>query len=287
MQVLTAPVSAIGIGEGTRVGVLADVPYAGDARGLRALPLPAALRPKPGDVDHADIFFGRDNEPRIMGSRRSGDTEKAIYWRHLPNGWRDGREEIGQLGGPAPGGLWGVLGSADPELVCRVDAQCIIKRTSGWTTVPAGAVPRIVTLQGGVLWGLEASGVSGIDGHGWSLAIPAPVPAWSEPKAFFATRGEAWVSDEHRVFHFGAGQWQVVPSPVGSALSWWGSAAASVWVVGTGGAAHFDGHGFRAATRVGPLRVVRGRSDAEVWLGGEAGLFRTHLPEQAAPGPVP
>ena len=124
--------------------------------------------------------------------------------------------------GAAPGGLWGVLGSADPELVCRVNASCIIKRNSGWTTAPAGAVPRIVTLQGGVLWGLEASGISGIDAHGWTLSIPAP--AWSEPQAFWATRGEAWVSTEQELFHYREGKWLTVSSPVGRVASFWGIA---------------------------------------------------------------
>ena len=282
-QVLTVPVSAIGIGEGTRVAALSETPYVGDARGLHALPLPPALRGKPSDVDQAGIFFGRDNEPRVMGTRRSGSAEMPIYWRHLPNGWRDGREEIGQLGGPVPSGLWGVLGSADPELVCRVGAQCIIKRTSGWTSAPAGSVVRSVTLQERVLWGLDPSGIAGIDAHGWALAIPAPNPAWPTPRAFWATRGEAWVSAEERLFHYSEGTWRVVTSPVGEAWSFWGARAGSIWVAGSRGAAHFDGHEFRLLKVSGPLRVVQGRSDAEVWLGGDAGLFRVGPAREGPP----
>jgi len=165
-----------------------------------------------------------------------------------------------------------VLGSADPELVCRVNATCIIKRTSGWTTAPAGAVTRLVTLQDGVLWGLDASGISGIDAHGWTLAIPAP--AWSEPQAFWATRGEAWVSAANGLFHHRAGTWQTLPSPVGQATSFWGARPDSLWIVGSAGAAHFDGQSFRPVAIGGPLKVVRGRGDAELWFGGEAGLFR-------------
>ena len=271
-QLLSVPVSAIALGEGTRIAVLADTPYAGDERGLRPLPLPAKLRPKAGEVDQLAIFFGRDNEPRIMGSRRGAQGEKAVYLRHLPNGWRDGREEIGQLAGAAPGGLWGVLGSADPELVCRANATCIIKRNSGWTTAKAGPVTRIVTLQDGVLWGLEAGGISGIDAHGWKLAIAAP--SWSEPQAFWATRGEAWVSSAQELFHHRDGRWQTVPSPVGHATSFWGARPDSVWLVGSAGAARFDGQSFQPVAIAGPLQVVRGRSDAELWFGGAAGLFR-------------
>lgn len=275
VQVLSVPVHAIGLGDGTRIAVLADQPYVGDARGLRPIPLPASLRAKPSETDELDVFFGRDNEPRIMGTRHSDKGERAVYLRHLPSGWRDGREEIGQLGGSAAGGLWGVLGSADPELVCRAGAICIIKRTSGWTSAPAGSVKRSVTLQDGVLWGLEAGGISGIDKNGWTLAIPAP--AWTAPRALWATRGEAWVAASAELFHYRDGAWLTVPSPVGVATSFWGARADSVWVVGSAGAAHFDGRGFRPLLNMGPLHVVRGRSDAEVWFGGERGLTRGQL----------
>jgi len=277
-QLLSVPVRGIALGEGTRIAVLADQPYVGDARGLRPLPLPSPLLPKASEVDELGIFFGRDNEPRIMGSRRGAQGERAVYLRHVASGWRDGREEIGPLGGSAPGGLWGVLGSADPELVCRVRASCIIKRNSGWTTAPAGTVTRLVTLQNGVIWGLEAAGISTIDAQGWTLAIPAPV--WSEPSAFWATDGEAWVSTSHELFHHHQGKWQTVSSPVGRAASFWGNRTDSVWVVGSAGAAHFDGRDFRPLAIAGPLRVVRGRSDAELWFGGDAGLFRAEPASQ-------
>jgi hypothetical protein len=272
-QLLSVPVSAIALGEGRRIAVLADTPYVGDTRGLRPLPLPTTLGPKTGEVDQLGIFFGRDNEPRIMGTRRGEKGERAVYLRHLPSGWRDGREEIGQLGGAAPGGLWGVLGSADPELVCRAGAICIIKRISGWTIAPAGTVTRLVTLQDGVLWGLDPTGISGIDARGWTLAIPAP-PAWSEPRAFWATRAEAWVSTAQDLFHYRAGKWETVPSPVGLVAAFWGVDPKSVWLAGSAGAAHFDGQGFRPVELAGPLRVVRGRNDSELWFGGETGLFR-------------
>ena len=99
VQVLNVPVRWIALGEGTRLAALSDPPQVGDERGLHPLPLPAALRAKAGEVDDARIYFGRDNEPRIMGTRRSAGAESPIYWRHTAAaGWRDGREEIGQLG---------------------------------------------------------------------------------------------------------------------------------------------------------------------------------------------
>jgi hypothetical protein len=269
---LSVPVSSIALGEGSRIAVLGDVPYVGDANGLRPLPFPNALRAKPNERDEVRIFFGRDNEPRVMGARRSDAGESSVYFRHTSNGWKDGREEIGQLGGTTRGALWGVLGSADPELVCRVGSVCIIKRTSGWTTAPAGTAPRRVELLGGVLWGLDATGLANIDARGWVLAIPAP--AWSEPRAFWASGKEAWVATDNALFHFRGDAWSQEPTPTSEPRAFWATGASSVWLVGKGGAAHFDGQAWRPLAIPGPLSVIRGRSDAEVWVGGDVGLFR-------------
>lgn len=274
-QVLPVAVTSIALGEGQRIAVLADPPYLGDARGLHAAPLPNGLRAKPEQRDQAQIFFGRDNEPRIMGTRRSSAGEVAIYFRHTSAGWRDGREEIGQLGSATAGGLWGVLGNADPELVCRSNSLCIIKRTSGWTTAPAGPNARLVQLDAGTLWGLDANGLATIDAHGWSTVVTAP--AWSEPRAFWATQGEAWVAAGDALFHYQARAWSKQPSPMAEVQAFWGARPDSVWLVGAGGAAHYDGHDWRALSIAGPLYAVRGRTDSDVWLGGARGLFHTRL----------
>jgi len=274
-QVLTVAVTSIALGEGSRIAVLADPPYLGDARGLRALPLPNGLRPKSEQRDQAQIFFGRDNEPRIMGARRSSAGEAPIYFRHTNAGWRDGREEIGQLGSATAGGLWGVLGNADPELVCRANSVCIIKRTSGWTSAPAGPNARLVELDAGTLWGLDASGLATIDAHGWSTVVTAP--AWSEPRAFWATQGEAWVAAGDALYHYQARAWSKHPSPIAEVQAFWGARADSLWLVGTGGAAHYDGRDWRMLSVAGPLYAVRGRTDSDVWLGGARGLFHARL----------
>jgi hypothetical protein len=272
VQALRVPVSSIALGDGSRIAVLADPPYVGDARGIHPVPLPAALRAKSAEADELRIFFGRDNEPRVMGTRRSATGEAPVYWRHTNAGWRDGREEIGQLGSTSRGGLWGVLGSADPELVCRTNAVCIIKRTSGWTTAPAGSTTRVVELRGGTLWGLDASGLAKIDVHGWSVAIAAP--AWSEPQAFWTVENEAWVATTSELFHYVSGAWSKEEAVITAPTAFWGLRPDSVWVVGKGGAAHFDGHGWRRLSLPGPLGAVIGRSDTDLWFGGDAGLFR-------------
>jgi hypothetical protein len=273
-RVLSVSVSSIALGDGSRVAALGDEPYVIDAHGARALPLPNALRAKADERDELRIFFGRDNEPRIMGTRRAGSAESSVYWRHTSSGWRDGREEIGQLGGTARGGLWGVLGSADPELVCRTNALCILKRTSGWTTAPAGSTVRRVELVEGILWGLDASGLANIDATGWSLSLPAP--KWSEPRAFWVSAGEAWVATERALFRYRDRVWLEAPPPISEPAALWGSRSDSIWLVGKGGAAHFDGVGWRQLALTGPLNAVVGRKDGELWFGGEAGLFRSH-----------
>jgi hypothetical protein len=271
-QELTLAVSSIALGEGSRIAILSDPPQVGDAHGVHRVPLPNAFRAKPGENDDLRIFFGRDNEPRVMGTRRSSAGEASIYWRHTSSGWHDGREEIGQLGSTTRGGLWGVLGSADPELMCRASSVCIIKRSSGWTIAPAGPAPRVVTLQAGFLWGLDANGIASIDAHGWSVVLPAP--AWSEPRAFWAVSGEAWVATARAFYHYHARVWSEERAPISEPTAFWGARPDSIWMAGKGGAAHFDGQSWRPLSIAGPLRAVAGRNDSELWFGGDAGLFR-------------
>jgi len=278
---LEVPVWSIALAEGGHVAALGTEPYVRKANGFHALPLPQNLIAKASEHDDAAIYFGRDYEPRVMGTRTSAAGEAPIYWRHTERGWRDGREEIGQLGAANRGGLFGELGNLDPELVCRANAQCIIKRNSGWVTAPAGPTQKRVLLEQGTLWGLDAAGISTIDAHGWAIAIAAP--EWHAPGPFWATAGSAWVSSDGALFHYAGGAWQRVPSPIASPAAFWGERVDSLWLVGEGGAAHFDGQVWRRSTLDGPLSAVAGRPDGELWFGGKSGLFRLAArPPQAA-----
>jgi hypothetical protein len=87
------------------------------------------------------------------------------------------------------------------------------------------------------------------------------------------------VSTERELFHFLGGAWSALPSAVSGVTAFWGPRADSVWLVGQGAVAHFDGHGLRTAAIAGTLRAIQGRTDSEVWLGGDAGLFRVRLLE--------
>jgi hypothetical protein len=78
-KVLAVSVSSIALGEGSRIAVLGNEPYVIDIRGARSLPLPNAFRAKPEQREELRIFFGRDNEPRIMGTRRAESGESPVY----------------------------------------------------------------------------------------------------------------------------------------------------------------------------------------------------------------
>ena len=262
---------SLALGDGGRIAVLGDEPAVNGGKGFRELPLPAALQPKAGQTDDVAIFFGRDYEPRIMGTRHTSEGDRPVYLRHVNGAWRDGREEIGQLGSANHGDLWGELGTIDPELVCRTNAVCIIKRNSGWVTTKAGSAPRTVQLVNGNVFGLDASGVSSIDAQGWKTVLSAP--AWSSPRAFWTSGSEAWVASDEGVFHFVAGAWSKSAAPIEGPRGFWGLAPSGVWLVGTGGAARFDGHVWQRLTLAGPLSVVAGRAENDVWIGGESGLF--------------
>jgi len=270
-RLLAARVRSLALGDGGRVAVLADEPYLSDGKGFRELPLPVALKPKSGQADEVEIFFGRDFEPRLMGTRHTSDGDHPVYLRHVNGVWRDGREEIGQLGGANRGDLWGELGTVDPELVCRTNAVCIIKRNSGWVTAPAGSARQLVQLASGDVFGLAASGISSIDPKGWKTVIPAP--AWQMPRAFWFSRDEAWVASDDGLWHFVTGTWSKSEAPIAGPRALWGLTSSSLWLVGQGGAARFDGAGWRRAALPGPFVVVSGRAENDVWIGGDSGLF--------------
>jgi len=252
--------------------VLGDEPSVNSGKGFRELRLPPALKPRPEQTDEIEIFFGRDYEPRIMGTRHTSGGDRPVYLRHVNGAWRDGREEIGQLGSANRGDLWGELGTIDPELVCRTNAVCIIKRSSGWVTAPAGNVRRNVQLLGNNVWGLDASGISSIDAKGWKTALAAP--AWQTPRAFLTLGDEAWVLSDDGLWRYSGGAWSKSSAPIAQPRAFWGLSTSAVWLVGQGGAARFDGKNWQPIAFAGPLSVVAGRAENDVWIGGDSGLFQ-------------
>jgi len=270
-RVLDAAVSAIALERPPHAAALGAASiWVHDAKGWRAEPLPASARPARG-VDVA-IFYGRDHRVRVMGTRTSGGEPQGVYLRWLPGGFRADSGEIGKLASPK-GGLLGVLGIDDPEIVCRPGDICIIKRVSGWTMIAAPEDLRRVALGAGVGWGIAGRKLVRLGGA-WEVV--GPPGAWEAEGGLFATKDRAWVIEttRGRIHLFDGATWQVLASPLANPRGGSATSAESVWLVGDGGLAHFNGKVWRVAKDApGPLAAIATRGDQDVWVGGARGLF--------------
>lgn len=271
---LEVDVRSIAVGKPPAVAVLSDDAWVRSAGGWERKPFPAAIAPPAGS--RARIFFGRDNRPRLMGTTSLDTNEsRAIYLRLVNAGWRKEPGEIGRLGGLPHGGLFGVLGHDDPEVVCKLGDVCIVKRVTGWTTLPSGpGMPRVF-MHDGAVWAIHSNRVVRLGENGW-MDVPGAVP-WSEPNGFWGSEnGALWVSvaKDDALYRYEAGAWTRVVSPMSGPEGLWGAAADDVWVAGKGGLGHYDGKEWRRVVGPeGPLEVVIGGEQGEVWVGGESGLW--------------
>jgi hypothetical protein len=265
-RVLDVPIHSLALGKGTRFAALGADAWLDDGKGKKKLPPPVA------DAKGVEIYFGRDDQPRLMGFL----GQDSVYMRWRGGAWQRGASEIGKLGAGTRAPLFGVLGYDDPEVVCKVGEQCIIKSVTGWQTIPAPAGhPRVVlsgkrafAFEGATLLRLEKDGFRSI-GEGLPFTKPSSVWAVSE--------SEIWVSEQSTgaLFHLTGGAWKREASPVAGPRGLWGTSASDVWLAGDGGAAHYDGKlwsSVRGATQA--VEVVTGRSADEVWLAGKSGVWR-------------
>jgi hypothetical protein len=221
-----------------------------------------------------EIFFGRDNEPRLMGYRGDPDSNEPLeshYRRHRGLRWVEAEGELGPLGGPA-GGLYGVLGYDDPEVVCKPRIGCLLKRSSGWTRLPAHDRPVPIVVSGGTGWALHGDRIERADGTRWLELEPRR--AWNRPRALWADpAGEIWVVEADGVFRRAGERWVEMAQPLARPLDVWGSSADDVWLAGHDGAAHFNGTTFRCVPGLpGPLDAIRSAGE-HLWLAGESGVW--------------
>lgn len=265
--------TSLALGE-PRVAVLGPDPWIFEKGAWKKIALPDRIRPADGERHEGRIFFGRDDRPRIMGTRHRPTGPSQLYLRYRNERWNEERAEIAKLRDPPPQGMWGVLGHADPEVVCKVGDECIIKRRTGWKMMPAGSASPRVELHGGVAWAIHPDAVARLDGDSAWLPLRPPAP-FVKPGGVWGTKDEVWVSspttDELHRFHGGA--WTTIASPVAGPRGMWGSSPSDVWLAGAGGLAHFDGTSWsRVAGPKGPLAEVYGR-DGEIWAAGESGVW--------------
>ncbi len=276
-RLLADPISSLATGKAGHAAVLSGQRASVyDGRTFRTIE--PDLTPAPRL--NVSIFFGRDNRPRLMGyaENGAGDGFEQRYLRERGGRWQKAADELGQLG--TAKGLYGVLGHEDPEVVCSPKRACIVKRVTGWVSVPAHDAPLAITLSGGTAWALAPDRVLRLGEIGW-LELEPP-KTFDRPLALFSAAPSASPARELWVLERGGeslarrtgGTWSSAPAPVRKAKAMAGRSAKDLWIVGEGGAVHFDGAAFRCAKDVpGPLSSIS-VADGAVWVSGEAGLFR-------------
>lgn len=271
-----SPVTSFAVGKGGRVAVLNGA-HASLFDGTRWIPIEPAFDFDPA---HLSIFFGRDNEPRVMGYSGDGASIRPRYFRRLQARWVDGSSELGGLA-RVQGPLYGVLGHDDPEVVCVAGRSCIVKRTTGWTNVPAHPEPTRIAVSGGRAWALHRERIDEQVGRGWTELAPArhwndPVALWLEPG------GTLWIAekDPDAVWHLRDGQWVLIPTPVRRPRALWGTSGSDVWLAGES-AAHYDGTEWRCVREVRDVEFAAGNG-RDVWFAGTSGVWRVRRRQHSA-----
>ena len=268
-RAVEAPVHHVGFGKKGRVAAIGEDVWLDEGKGFKKLPAPGMA------TSDVRIYFGRDNKPRLMGYAGSGETATGVYRRWRGGRWQRGLDEIGRLGGGKTP-FFGVLGYADPEVVCRIGQICLIKRLTGWKTVqPPAGLPQVV-LAHGKAWALSEKELWRLEGDAKWQAYGGTLP-FSKASAVWATSAtDVWVAEVSGALHrFDGTTWTTTKAVVDAPLGLWAADPNGVWLVGRTGAAHFDGKAWRRVKGPkGPLQYVEGLSAKEVWLAGPSGLWR-------------
>ncbi len=270
-RVLDKPCRALALDREPYVAALGeDAVTVIDKRGTHAEPLPVALR---GAGLAVGVFFGRDYRVRIAGTAHTPQGDEVRYYRSLPQGIKPALDEIAALGHRGGPGLVALLGTADPEIVCRPGESCLIKRVSGWAKASAPVGLSRVGLSLGNGWAIAGTGFFNL-GKDW-LAVSAP-GTWQKADDAFVRGEDACVieHDASRLHHFDGKAWHVSAAPVSGPRSVWGSEDA-LWVAGDGGAAVFNDGAFQQLPGTLHVAQVLGRSTDDVWLCASEGVFRT------------
>jgi hypothetical protein len=269
-RVLDEPCRALAIDREPYVAALGnDSVTVIDKRGTHREPLPDALR---GAHVSVGVFFGRDYRVRLAGTAHTAKGDEVRYYRSLPGGLKPALDELGPLGRRGGPGLVALLGTLDPEIVCRLGESCLIKRVSGWTKASAPAGLSHVGLSLGHGWAIAGKTLFNL-GKDWQ-AVTAPGP-WQKADDAFVRGAEACVveHDASRLHHFDGRAWHSSPAPVAGPRSVFGTDE-SLWIGGDGGAAVFVDGAFQKVAPALHVAEVRGRSAADVWLCTSEGVYR-------------
>jgi hypothetical protein len=274
-------VTSLAVGKPPKVGVIIDGGVSvHDGNAFRELP---AL-PRGVNFRDVELFFGRDDQPRLMGysprsSAAAADAvndgpKRALYLRFKAGRWQPEPSELGPLGSPE-GALYGVLGFEDPEVVCRPRGVCLVKRLSGWKSVPAHAAPLPIVLAGKTAWALGADHVERLDPSGFVELTPRR--AFSAPSSLWIdAASNVWVAEpaSQSVHLLSAGTWRTFPARIGAPRVLLGEPGGTLWVAGDAGVGFWHEDGFEPVAAVSGSLHVAVASGSELWFGGDAGLYR-------------
>lgn len=268
------PVSSIAVGKALNMATYGSEPYLFDARGWRLRALPASK----GDVTvaWATIYYGRDNQPRLMGAFARGDVREPLYFRHFASGFRAEPTEIATLAN-TPGGLYGVLGYEDPEVVCAPGAYCLVKSVQGWKRMPAAAEPERLFMTSQGVRVARGDQLFALEQTTWVPVAELPAVNAADVTAVCHQGAErTWLTAGGAVYLRDLAQgpsFVAQPNVSKRAHAVACEHAESVWVVGEDGALHHDGSGWRAVdAAMGELVAVTRGHDAML-VGGPLGLF--------------
>jgi hypothetical protein len=278
-RIHAGPVLSAAVGTPPRVAIWSgrtvSVFEGASPRELAAPALPAGAT--------VDVFFGRDDQPRLMGFAPGAAGQPIpVYLRFRRGVFRPEPSELGPLAAPR-GALYGVLGFDDPEVVCRPNEFCLVKRTTGWGRVAAHDQPVKVVLRSGSVFALHADHIERLGKDAWSKVEPLhpfdhPLDVWLAPD------GDLWVTDRSAVglHRLSNGRWEAMASPVSEPRAVFGPTTRAALVVGSNGAAEFDGTRFHCIPGVhGPLLAAL-TVGKDVWLVGESGVYRSSAPVTGA-----
>jgi hypothetical protein len=269
-RVLDKPCRALALDQDPYVASLGDDAVTVlDKRGQHEESLPEALRGPSVDVG---VFFGRDYRIRLAGTAHTPQGDQVRYYRSLPGGLRPAPDELGPLGKPGAPGLVALLGTADPEIVCRPGQSCLIKSVNGWAKASAPVGLERVGLSLGSGWAIAGSSFYVLQ-KDWQL-LPGAGP-WQKADHAFVRGDHACVVERaaSRLHHYDGKAWHSSPSPVAGPRSLWGTDDA-LWIGGDGGAAVLQDGAFHAVGGVKQVAQVLGRSASDVWLCSSDGVYR-------------
>jgi hypothetical protein len=278
-HVLEASVRAIAVDKQPHVSALGErTVHIHDQKGWREEVLPAAGL---GEARLA-LFYGRDYRLRLVGTRSADGGLETLYYRWLPGGFRPAPDEIGRLGSTRKGGFVALLGTADPEVVCRPGDVCLIKRSSGWATITAPPEIELVAIDRGQAWAVAGKSLLKVDADKRWAVVTDSGP-WSKANALWVTSGKVWVveTEASKIHQFDEG-WSLLPSPSLHPRAFLARESNDLWLGGEDGlftcrqreTGNWEWR--KVLDPPGGVGVIayHPAQKSSIWVGGRAGLFR-------------